>query len=342
MIGTQMPSLRPLSKLRLSRIADGTAGFVATGLPRAASVGASAAARRPISSSDRPGRISEAEGKAEQDRQRQADEKQPSRQEPVAADPVGVGIGGVREQHQREGDLGEEAQVADRRIERQCAKRHRAKQQADQDEENPPADPRPVHPPGEKRVGEGDQRQHRDVQVHGQLRFERDGGLFATTDKHLPLLTTLELGKVLTQRLRPPPPPPRPPPPRPALDRPRLPDADGRERDGCWNALERLGARDVVGDWLVFGREIAGADPVADRDLARSRPPDSAGGEAPRGEGIRLAGAAPVDLRVSIFWRATSRLAELEIDVRLPWLFAGSPARRGRRARSEDVHFRRC
>ena len=107
------------------------------------------------------------------------------------------------------------------------------------------------------------------------------------------------------------------------LDRPRLLDAAGRDRDGCWNALERVGAR-AVGGRLVFGREIAGAGPDRVRDWARAS--DGAGREAPAsGEGIRLAGAAPLALRVSIFWRATSRLAGLEIDVRS----AGrSPARR--------------
>jgi hypothetical protein len=41
MIGTQMLSLRLLSKLSDSRITGGTVGFVTTALPSAASVGAS-------------------------------------------------------------------------------------------------------------------------------------------------------------------------------------------------------------------------------------------------------------------------------------------------------------
>ena len=62
------------------------------------------------------------------------------------------------------------------------------------------------------------------------------------------------------QRLSPPP-LPRPPPDRPALARPRLLDIEGRERDGCWKALERLGAR-AVGVLFTLGREIAGVDRV--------------------------------------------------------------------------------
>jgi hypothetical protein len=44
-----MPSLRPLSRLSASRVTAGTAGFVKTGLPSAASVGASSAASNAIS-----------------------------------------------------------------------------------------------------------------------------------------------------------------------------------------------------------------------------------------------------------------------------------------------------
>jgi hypothetical protein len=45
-----MPSLRPLSKLSASRITAGTVRFVTTGLPSAASVGASIAASKANSS----------------------------------------------------------------------------------------------------------------------------------------------------------------------------------------------------------------------------------------------------------------------------------------------------
>ena len=49
--GVAMPSLRPLSTVISWRIRDGTAGFVTTGIPRAASVGASAAPTRRASHS---------------------------------------------------------------------------------------------------------------------------------------------------------------------------------------------------------------------------------------------------------------------------------------------------
>ena len=78
------------------------------------------------------------------------------------------------------------------------------------------------------------------------------------------------------------------------LARPRLPDTDGRERDGCWNALERLGAR-TPGDWLVFGREIAGLS--GERDCDSDREVETEGGRVAR----RSAGALPAFLRVSIF-----------------------------------------
>jgi len=48
-IGTHMPSFRPLSTLSASRMTAGTAWFVTTGLPSAASVGASIAASKAIS-----------------------------------------------------------------------------------------------------------------------------------------------------------------------------------------------------------------------------------------------------------------------------------------------------
>ena len=44
-MGTQMPSFRPLSTFRLSRTGAGTASFVMTASPSAASVGASIVAR---------------------------------------------------------------------------------------------------------------------------------------------------------------------------------------------------------------------------------------------------------------------------------------------------------
>src|SRR5215472_13925897 len=59
-MGTQMPSLRPLSKLSASRIAAGTAGLVTTGLPRAASVGANIAASKAISKIASPGKTTAA------------------------------------------------------------------------------------------------------------------------------------------------------------------------------------------------------------------------------------------------------------------------------------------
>ena len=53
--GTQMPSLRPLSTLRSSRIAAGTRGLETTGCPRAASVGASTTERTATSTNWRSG-----------------------------------------------------------------------------------------------------------------------------------------------------------------------------------------------------------------------------------------------------------------------------------------------
>ena len=47
--GTLIPSFKPLSTFRASLILDGTAGFVTTALPSAASVGASMVAKIPSS-----------------------------------------------------------------------------------------------------------------------------------------------------------------------------------------------------------------------------------------------------------------------------------------------------
>jgi hypothetical protein len=68
-----MPSLRPLSKLSASRMTGGTVRFVTTGLPSAASVGASIAASNASSSVSSEGNTIAANRKTEQDGQRQTD-----------------------------------------------------------------------------------------------------------------------------------------------------------------------------------------------------------------------------------------------------------------------------
>ena len=75
-IGTQMPSLRPLSTFRPSRTVAGTAGFVTTALPSAASVGASIVARIATRAARAPGKSSRPVADAEQDRERQPDQQQ--------------------------------------------------------------------------------------------------------------------------------------------------------------------------------------------------------------------------------------------------------------------------
>ena len=54
--GVTMPSLRPLSTVMRRRIRSGTAGFVTTGTPSAASVGASAAPTSKASHTPRAGK----------------------------------------------------------------------------------------------------------------------------------------------------------------------------------------------------------------------------------------------------------------------------------------------
>ena len=106
--GVAIPSLRPLSTFSARRILAGTAGFVTTARPRAASVGAridaiSAAAAHPAS-----GKSSSRRHGPESDRERQANEEQPNRQARIALHLAQPNGRGVREEQYAERELRDE------------------------------------------------------------------------------------------------------------------------------------------------------------------------------------------------------------------------------------------
>ena len=103
--GVAMPSLRPLSTVISWRIRDGTAGFVTTGIPSAASVGASAAPTRRASHEPELGEEPGGQGPPEHNRQRQADSQQPHVAAHVPAQLLERQAGGVGEEHPHQGDL---------------------------------------------------------------------------------------------------------------------------------------------------------------------------------------------------------------------------------------------
>ena len=84
--GVAMPSLSPLSTLRMRRIRIGTAGLVTTGSPRAASVGARIAPMSSAVASGSSGKTSHADEPARGDRQQQPDPEEATDQAGVAAE----------------------------------------------------------------------------------------------------------------------------------------------------------------------------------------------------------------------------------------------------------------
>ena len=106
-IGVAMPSLRPLSTLSERRMLSGSDSSETTAALSAASVGASTAPSSAASSHGRSAKSAAASPKPDGDREGESDGEQPDRETGVAAKVPGVHPGGVGEQDEDQGDLGE-------------------------------------------------------------------------------------------------------------------------------------------------------------------------------------------------------------------------------------------
>jgi hypothetical protein len=128
--------------------AGGSRLLVTTGSPRAASVGARAAAVHPSSwgKQDQPGQG------ADHDRQGQAEAEQPRRQGGLAPQPAQVDPGGVGEQHQGQGGLGQQANVLVGGIGVDQLQDLVADQQAEADEDHRLGDHRGLQPPRQRPI----------------------------------------------------------------------------------------------------------------------------------------------------------------------------------------------
>ena len=143
-IGTQMPSFRPLSTFRPSRIGAGTDGSVTTALPRAASVGANMVAMIAISNIVNPSnsRIPAPKPSAMVSGSPKTNSRLGIPMWPLQH--TEVGIGGVREQQQCQGQLRERPQIFGARVELQVIEAEGSEDQPKGTEHDGPVDRRPL------------------------------------------------------------------------------------------------------------------------------------------------------------------------------------------------------
>ncbi len=119
----------------------GTAWFVATGLPSAASVGANIAASKTISVVPSKGNTIAASKKTEHDRQRQTYQEQPLRKAPIAPEDAEIRIGSVGEQNHSQCQFRQNPQPLASNVQAEHTQSIRAEDKADCNEHNRATDP---------------------------------------------------------------------------------------------------------------------------------------------------------------------------------------------------------